>query len=99
MNEVNLIQASVEQFEKVSRSMASIGETEDYTEFAIDALEKQMPKKIVYHKQPYGTPYRCPECEADQIAIDFFNSDGTEPNEKYSWCWHCGQKLDWGDAE
>ncbi len=97
MNEVRLIQASIEQIERVSRSMASIGETEDCTEFAIDALEKQIPKKIVYHKQSYGTPYRCPECEADQIAIDFFNSDGTEPSEKYSWCWHCGQKLDWGD--
>lgn len=99
MNEVSLIQASIEQLERVSRSIASIGETEDYTEFAIDALEKQVPKKIVYYKQSYGTPYRCPECGADQIAIDFFNSDGTEPSEKYSWCWKCGQKLDWGDAE
>ncbi len=72
---------------------------EEAAKMAIHALKKQMPKKIVYHKLPYGTPYRCLECEADQIAIDFFNSDGTEPNEKYSWCWHCGQKLDWGDAE
>jgi len=74
---------------------------DDYkaNEIAIQALEKQMAKKIVYHKQSYGTPYRCPECEAGQIPIDFFNSDGTEPSEKYSWCWKCGQKLDWGDAE
>ena len=66
---------------------------------ASNALTKQVPKKIVYYKQFYGTLYRCPECEADQIPIDFFNSDGTEPSEKYSWCWKCGQKLDWGDAE
>lgn len=68
-------------------------------QIASNALTKQVPKKIVYHKRSYGTPYGCPDCGADQIAIDFFNSDGTEPSEKYSWCWHCGLKLDWGDAE
>ena len=47
MNNAELIQASIEQLERVSRSMASIGETEDYTEVAIQALEKQIPKKPI----------------------------------------------------
>lgn len=66
-------------------------------DMAISVLSKQVPKKIMHQKQSYGTPYRCPECEAGQTPIDFFNSDGTEPSEKYSWCWHCGEKLDWSE--
>ena len=66
---------------------------------AIQALEKQIPKKIIYEKQRYGTPYRCAECEADQTPIEFFAEDGSEPEEKFAWCWRCGQKLDWSDEE
>lgn len=64
---------------------------------AINSLEKQIPKKIIFQKQSYGTPYRCAECEADQVPIEFFRENGSEPSEKYSWCWHCGEKLDWSE--
>ena len=43
---------------------------------AIKALEKQIPKKILYRKQNYGTPWLCCECEADQTPTEFFSTDG-----------------------
>ena len=55
------------------------------------------PRKILYRKQRYGTPYLCPVCEDDQVKVEFFNTDGSPVKEKYTYCWKCGQKLDWGD--
>lgn len=66
-------------------------------ENSIKALKKQIPKKLMYKKQSYGTPWLCPICEADQVKVEFFNEDGSEPKEKYSYCWNCGQKLDWSE--
>jgi hypothetical protein len=63
----------------------------------ISAIEKQIPKKILYRKQNYGTPWLCCECEADQTPTEFFSTDGSEPKEKHTFCWKCGQRLDWGD--
>ena len=69
----------------------------EWLAMAEEALEKQIPKKILYRKQNYGTPWLCCECEADQTPTEFFSTDGSEPNEKHTYCWKCGQKLDWGD--
>ena len=63
----------------------------------ISAIKKQIPKKILYRKQNYGTPWLCCECEADQTPTEFMSTDGSEPKEKHTYCWKCGQKLDWGD--
>lgn len=77
MSEVSLIQASIEQLERVSRSMASIGETEDYTEVAINALKKQVPKKVRYEDvgyEQYGNvnvyACICPSCDLEIIKFD-----------------------------
>lgn len=63
----------------------------------ISAIKKQIPKKILYRKQNYGTPWLCCECESDQTPTEFFSTDGSEPKEKHTYCWKCGQKLDWGE--
>ena len=66
------------------------------------AMEKQKEKKIVRVKlrqSEWGSEYRCPVCESDLIKTVFFNEDGTEPDEKISWCSGCGQKLDWSDEK
>lgn len=63
-----------------------------------EALEKQIPKKIVKIKlrpTEWGSPYRCPECEAEQNPVEFFCA--TEEQECVSWCSDCGQKLDWSE--
>ena len=43
----------------------------------ISAIKKQIPKKILYRKQNYGTPWLCCECEADQTPTEFFSTDGS----------------------
>lgn len=69
-------------------------------EMSIKALEKQVPKKIVRVKlrpTEWGSGFRCPECEAEQTATEFFGY-GKSDN-KITFCWGCGQKLDWSDEE
>ena len=80
-----------------------LGDTEDLVQakhIAINALEKQIPKKIVRVKlrpTEWGSGFRCPECEAEQTATEFFGY-GKSDN-KITFCWGCGQKLDWSDEE
>ena len=66
---------------------------------AIEALRQQIPKPVRKIEQRYGTPYFCPECEADQCKVEFFTTDGSEPKEKVSYCWQCGQAIDWKEDE
>lgn len=64
-------------------------------EMAVEILNKQIPRKVQYVNCSYGTPYRCPKCESDLIRVEFMRTDGYEPKEKTSYCWYCGQVLDW----
>ena len=98
MNEVSLIQASIEQLERVSRSMASIGETEDYTEVAINALEKQMPKKPIFNHNLSDTPsvFRCECGNTIKVSHDIGIMDN---NNAPNYCSKCGCKFDWSDEE
>ena len=50
---------------------------------AIEALEKQIPKK------PYDTVY-CPLCK---IEVELQPID----TEQVTYCLHCGQAIDWSD--
>ena len=49
---------------------------------AIEALEKQIPKKTVTN----GVIHLCPNC--NEVLADIF---------KHSFCENCGQALDWRD--
>ena len=54
-------------------------------DIAINAIEKQIPKKPIYDNDDYHrTGYRCPNC------------NNTNPW-GYKHCKHCGQKLDWNE--
>lgn len=67
---------------------------EEYTikayNVAINALEKQIPKKPIFESEqtsPFGVddvPY-CPSCRCDLPEV--------------SYCEKCGQALDWSDEE
>ena len=58
-------------------------------EMAIQALEKQVPKKpIVKTSYICGKKYYCSECK-HYICADC--------NTKKSYCSNCGQALDWSD--
>ena len=90
-------QEAIKRFKPIIDNEAYTDSYQDACKMAIEALEKQIPKKILYRKQNYGTPWLCCECEADQTPTEFFSIDGSEPKEKHTYCWKCGQKLDWGD--
>ena len=59
-------------------------------EMAINALEKQIPKKPKksQSKLRYLGTYMCPSCGGD------FSGTGVA-----SYCYHCGQRFKWNDAE
>ena len=63
----------------------------------LEARDK--PQKVLYRKQSYGTPWLCPVCEADQSEVQFIDIGGATTGGKYSFCWACGQKLDWDVEE
>lgn len=56
-----------------------------YAELAIDALEKQIAKKVIV--SPYNNMKYCPICEVSVTGMYF------------DYCVECGQKLDWNEVE
>ena len=98
MNDMELIQTSIEQLERVSRSMASVGETEDYTEVAINALEKQMPMKPIFNHNLSDTLslFHCECGNTIKVSHDIgIMNNNNAPN----YCSNCGCRLDWSDEE
>ena len=58
---------------------------------AIEALEKQIPKKPLHmHKN-----YYCPICKEDGWML----WDDAIPNDMDKYCGMCGQAIDWSDDE
>lgn len=68
-------------------SHAGRAQSEAY-QIAINALEKQIPKKPIIETYRYTTLFICPYCERKQ-GIKY----------KQYHCIECGQKLDWSDEE
>lgn len=63
-------------------------------DLAINALEKQGPRKI--YNEPWvgidGVPYDlCPSCKTNLCTTGIF------PRKKENYCSGCGQKLDWDE--
>ena len=58
---------------------------------ALEALEKQIPKKPIHmHKN-----YYCPICKEDGWML----WDDAIPNDMDKYCGKCGQAIDWSDDE
>ena len=58
-------------------------------ELALQALEKQIPKKPIKSDRQeirYTLTYDCPTCGKQFTGTGFAD-----------YCYHCGQNLDWGD--
>lgn len=63
-----------------------------YAELAINALEKQIPKKVVKDgKWSYKCPC-CGECAETDCGDAFYDY-------QLDYCNGCGQKLDWSEEE
>ena len=78
---------------------ADMSDIKEAVECAVNALEKQIPKKIIENTETDREfiDYVCPNCkttlqqknkQAKRITIY-----------KYKHCIDCGQLLDWGDSE
>lgn len=71
------------------------GEHIQSVEKAVQALEKQIPKKPTYEGDGYADGHLvydtwiCPCCE-NRYEVDYDN---------YDHCPNCGQKLDWSDED
>ena len=57
-------------------------------EVAMDAVEKQIPKKAIGNHYAY---MRCPACN-HRIP----SGGGSSSQRRDNWCNYCGQKIDWG---
>lgn len=65
-------------------------------EFAIEALEKQIPKMITHE----ATLYKCCTCPNCKNVIDKFEKwEENRVRITYKYCYFCGQALDWSDTE
>lgn len=70
-------------------SQGNFGEQKEAFSVAINALEKQIPKKPVKSENQvvrYANTYYCPICNLGITGTNIAK-----------WCYHCGQKLDWGE--
>ena len=66
-------------------------EFESALALAIEALEKQIPKKPLHmHKN-----YYCPICKEDGWML----WDDAIPNDMDKYCGMCGQAIDWEESE
>lgn len=54
-------------------------------DLAVEALEKQIPKKPIYHGKCFATNYTCPVCGRLYWGKEYIGNH----------CDSCGQKLDW----
>ena len=78
---------------------------DDYkaNEMAIQALEKQIPKKPIEKEMPYSedvgfnSEWHCPCCNS---YIGYF-TEGMSETEQMEYCNNCGQHIakDWSDEE
>lgn len=63
---------------------------------AIEALEKQIPKKPKEQGTDEKTHYKCPECGWIPLTI---YSDGYHLGNKPKYCERCGQAIDWNEVD
>ena len=72
-------------------------------EMAIQALEKQIPKKpnktIDSSWGVKKEAHTCPVCDYYLTEVHFIEPQKIESNKKITYCETCGQAIDWSDEE
>ena len=69
------------------KTLITAGNGDDRLYTAIEALEKQLSKKVDIMDYPLGDiNFRCPVCKSEYIC---------EKEHEHFYCPTCGQKLDW----
>ena len=63
----------------------------DYIKLAINALEKQVPKKLIVKKECFA---RAKDGRQDFVFMYFCPNCNTKVRVDFKHCYECGQKLD-----
>lgn len=86
INEYKDIIDDLKHCKEVGNIIFQIPEDERIIDTLIEALEKQVAKKVKNKKESdfFGYTAHCPNCKI--TIVSSFNSNG---------CGHCGQKLNW----
>lgn len=84
MENKEVVKSSIDQLDRISKQLGSLGESKDYTEVAISALEKQIPVQVKYVVGACGEKYECPECGSSLTDTDLFAGH----------CKWCGQSVE-----
>lgn len=64
---------------------------------AIQALEKQIPKRPIRHA--VWEDFKCPACGSTEIRPYDTEYREYDKDCEFEYCSDCGQKLDWSDEE
>lgn len=68
------------------------GYIENELRLAVEALEKQIPKKVILGYDERDCVY-CPNCKCELMSMDWYD------HWKCNYCENCGQALDWSDEK
>lgn len=68
-------------------------------DMGIEYIKRQIAQPVEKDEVTYGTPYLCPECAAEQCRVHFITADGSKAKKQVSYCWQCGQAIDWSEEE
>ena len=85
-DEYEMSQKAINALEEVEPYRA-IGTPEE-CQAAVEKQKAKKPKKTESEGYRYTDTYRCPNCGGNFSGTGIAN-----------YCYHCGQKLDWGDVE
>ena len=84
-------------------AQGNTGEHIESVKVAIQALEKQIPKKPNKTiDSSWGVKkevHVCPVCDYYLTEVHFIASQKIESNKKITYCETCGQAIDWSDEE
>ena len=92
------VREAIQYFRKMLFDMEEMGfkYTPKYYTTAIEALEKQLPKKPTYEGDGYASDgtfiwdeWLCPNCDS-RYEVDY---------DDYGYCPNCGQRIDWEEEE
>lgn len=83
-DDINVYESMIRDNKSVTSLCARLKAKIENLTIAIEALEKQLPKKPIEHPAKFAPFYECPSCG----NMDVYGQKK---------CDHCGQRLDWSE--
>lgn len=89
--DVKKVRETIEDFKNLAELLQNKeSPAVEHCNIAIEALEKQLPKKLIEHhyEEPGETPY---------IKYGCGNGCKMQPSRSSKYCNQCGQRIDWSE--